>query len=71
MKVITRLVMACIDVIRPVLGPRECCIYPVTCRQYAQEQLEMQPWYRALPRIALRILGCNPVTRLLVCQRKR
>lgn len=64
MNLIARIIMACIDIIRPTLGPSGCCIYPVSCREYAKDQLTNQPLYKAIPRIIGRVLMCNPITRL-------
>ena len=59
-----RILTACIDVIRPALGPSNVCIYApdVTCGNYAKEQIAAQPLYKAMPRIFLRLLSCNPLT---------
>lgn len=65
MKLIARIIIACIDIVRPLLGPSGCCIYPVSCREYARKQLLGKPLYRALPLIVIRLLSCNPITRLL------
>lgn len=65
-KFIARIIIACIDIVRPLLGPSGCCIYPVTCREYARQQLVEKPLYQALPLIVVRLLSCNPITRLFM-----
>ena len=63
MKITTRLILACINLIRPILGPRGVCIYHIPCQDYAVDTLETKPLYKALPLIFLRVLSCNPLTK--------
>jgi len=63
---VRRILIACIDVIRPALGPDNVCIYEpdISCGNYAKELIATQPLYYALPRIGARLLFCNPITAL-------
>lgn len=58
------IISLCIDAIRPLLGPRSVCIYPVTCRCYVKNILRQKPLYLSVPLIAFRLLSCNPATAL-------
>ncbi|MFH0898863.1 MAG: membrane protein insertion efficiency factor YidD [bacterium] len=63
MKLHVRILIACIDLIRPLFGMQNsCCIYPVSCTDYAKHQLATKPFYYAIPKIILRLLSCNPLT---------
>lgn len=48
--------------IRPLLGTRFVCIYPLDCMTYAESILISKPIWKALPLITLRVLSCNPIT---------
>ncbi|MBU4269534.1 membrane protein insertion efficiency factor YidD [Candidatus Dependentiae bacterium] len=48
--------------LRPLLGPRGTCIYPVTCTNYSKYMLKSKPFYISIPLIILRVLSCNPLT---------
>lgn len=50
-----------IDSIRPFLGPKGCCIHPVTCRTYAKDMLHNKSIFIAIPLIIIRVLSCNPI----------
>src|SRR5579862_8671455 len=54
---VRRILIACIDVIRPALGPDNVCIYEpdISCGNYAKELIATQPLYYALPRIGARL----------------
>ncbi len=54
-----------IAVLRNLLGPRDVCIFLVTCPAYADYHLRHSPWYKAIILIGLRLLSCNPVTGLV------
>ena len=45
--------------LRPFLGPSHCK-YPISCTDYAAEQLKTQPLFRAIWQITKRVLSCNP-----------
>jgi putative component of membrane protein insertase Oxa1/YidC/SpoIIIJ protein YidD len=54
-------------IIRPLLGVKGVCIYyPITCREYALSVFSTQPLYKALPKVFLRVLSCNPVGFLVI-----
>jgi len=61
-KQIVKILILLINTIRPLLGPSSCCIYPVTCTQYAKKNLQEKPLYISIPLIIWRILKCNPIT---------
>jgi|GEM_PF-1060876 len=61
-KIHIKIINFLIDAIRPILGPSNTCIYPVSCRNYAKATLENKPLFFAIPLIILRILSCNPIT---------
>ena len=64
-KFIIKLISLLIDSIRPFLGPMgNCCIYPITCSQYAKQTLKQKPFYISIPLIILRVISCNPLTAL-------
>ena len=70
-KIFNTIVFFIFDAIRPMLGPPGCCIYPITCRDYAKITLQKKPIYFAIPMIILRILSCNPITALFLRLKKR
>ncbi len=47
--------------LRPLLGPA-ACKFPVSCTDYAVEQLEKERITKAVWRITKRLLKCNPFT---------
>lgn len=54
-----------IQLLRPFLGPDSVCPFTIGCTQYAIMQLEEFPLSIAIPRIAKRLIMCNPFTNLL------
>ena len=40
--------------------PAGSCRYYPSCSEYAAEAMEKLPVYRALPKIVIRVLRCNP-----------
>lgn len=52
--------------IRPMLGLSDVCIFPISCSQFAAYQLQKRSLFVAIPRIALRLLSCNPLTALML-----
>ena len=65
-KIIKNILIFLMDSIRPLLGPRGTCIYPITCRQYTRNTLKQRSLFIALPLIVLRVLSCNPITALFL-----
>lgn len=53
-----------IKYIRPLLGPASC-LFPLSCGNFAIQQLEQKPLASAIKKISLRLLLCNPITALL------
>jgi len=45
--------------LRPFLGPSHCK-YPISCTNYAAEQLKTKPLLAAIWLITKRVLSCNP-----------
>lgn len=60
---VTLALITLIKYTRPLLGPSGCCIYPVTCTQFAYEELNKEPLHRAVYRISIRVILCNPFTK--------
>ena len=58
------LIIFLIDSIRPLIGPSNVCIYPVSCRNYAKKVLTEKNILVALTLIFLRLISCNPITAL-------
>jgi putative component of membrane protein insertase Oxa1/YidC/SpoIIIJ protein YidD len=61
-KFLIKIIYFLIQAIRPLLGPRGTCIYPVTCTNYSKYMLKSKPLYISIPLIILRVLSCNPLT---------
>jgi putative component of membrane protein insertase Oxa1/YidC/SpoIIIJ protein YidD len=59
-----------IDSFRPLFGPPGCCIYPITCRDYAKIALQEKSIFIAIPLIIFRLLSCNPITGIFLRLRK-
>lgn len=59
-----------IDSLRPLFGPPGCCIYQISCRDYAKLVLQEKSVFIAIPLIILRVLSCNPITALFFRLRK-
>ncbi len=70
LRLTSQVVFFIFDAIRPILGPPGCCIYSITCRDYAKITLQKKPVYFAIPMIVLRILSCNPITALFLKWKK-
>lgn len=56
-----RFFIACIRIIRPVLGPSSCR-FCVSCTDYAIERFQVDPFYKAFAKSTLRVLLCTPLT---------
>jgi putative component of membrane protein insertase Oxa1/YidC/SpoIIIJ protein YidD len=56
---IKRLIMFCIDGVRPLLGPAYC-YYKISCTEFARQQLATENLFLALWRIMKRVISCNP-----------
>jgi len=56
-----RFFIFCIRTIRPALGPSSCR-FCVSCTDYAIERFQVEPFYKAFPKSALRVLLCMPFT---------
>ncbi|MBD3231241.1 membrane protein insertion efficiency factor YidD [Candidatus Dependentiae bacterium] len=65
-KFLNDIIFFIIDSIRPLIGPTCCCIYPITCRNFTKSIIKEKPFYIAIPLIILRILSCNPITKLIL-----
>ena len=65
-KIPGKIIYFLIIVMRPMLGPSHVCIYPVTCTNYAREQLQTKSLFIAIPLIVLRVLSCNPITAIIM-----
>jgi len=63
---IVNLTLPLFKVLRPLLGVRGVCIYPIDCSTYARFTFENKPLLIAIPLICLRILSCNPITALIL-----
>lgn len=58
---LAQLLIWCIRIIRPILGP-DSCRFHVTCTKYAAQKLTSEPLYKACAKITLRVLLCMPFT---------
>ena len=56
--------------IRALLAPRNVCIYPVSCGDYARHMLEQRMLPLALIKIGLRLMSCNPIYYYFVLRRR-
>ncbi|MBN2267552.1 MAG: membrane protein insertion efficiency factor YidD [Candidatus Babeliaceae bacterium] len=54
------LLVACIMLLRPLLGPGGCCRFEVTCTRYACQQLLSEPLLKAIKNIIIRLFLCQP-----------
>ena len=54
---------ALIAVLRPLLGQDGGCRFEVTCTEYALQQLQTEPLYKAIKNITRRVLSCHPFGR--------
>lgn len=59
MKIARNIITFIIGGLRPILGPAECK-FPIGCTQFAIEQLENEPFFKAVWAITQRVLSCNP-----------
>lgn len=63
---IKRCIIACITVIRPLLGPEGSCRYEQPCTDFAAMELKDKTLFFALISISKRVLLCNPLTSLIM-----
>lgn len=61
MTIIAHILWFLIKGLRPLFGPAHCK-YPVSCTVYAHEQLKTESLLRAIKKIVIRVLSCNPFT---------
>lgn len=65
-KYFLKIISFLIDYLRPLLGSRNCCIYPISCQDYAKITLQNKNIFWAAILITLRLLSCNPITALIL-----
>ena len=59
---IATLLIAIMELIRPVLGFYGCCPFAVSCMAFAKIQLTTLPLYKAIFFITLRLIKCSPLS---------
>jgi len=65
-KIIVTILIMIINLIRPLLGPKNVCIYPISCSEYAKHNLKNKNFFIAIILITLRLLSCNPIGALFL-----
>ena len=62
-KVAAFVVCALSHIVKQITGHNGVCRYTPSCSAYAQEAIERLPLWKAVPRIVLRLLRCQPMFR--------
>lgn len=64
-KIVAYILITCIYLIRPLLGPMNICPFTIGCTQYALKQLEEKSLGTALKNITNRLIQCHPFRKRL------
>lgn len=59
---LARIIIICIQHLRPILGAQGVCPFTIGCTEYAMMQFQEQPFWTACYNTIKRLLACNPIT---------